>query len=138
MSKADRIEEIARAVEIDPVALVEIQFGFTGDDCRQMEDDIRAPLDELLGFAGSGKVAFACNDRSGKTCGLSGATTSTSVSFSTEFAPRVPSLTSRCVSLRPTMPAAPMIRICMNVSSLSEAACDQVFMRIKILSCTVV
>jgi hypothetical protein len=47
-------------------------------------------------------------------------------------------LTRRCVSLRPTIPAAPMIRICMNVSSLSEAACDQVFMRVENMSCTVV
>jgi hypothetical protein len=59
VSEADRIEEIARAVEIDPVALVEIELGFTRDDCRQMENDIRAPLDELLGFAGSGKVGVA-------------------------------------------------------------------------------
>ena len=49
---AHGLEDLAGAVEIDPVALLEIRLGFAGDDGRQMEDDIGARGDGASGTAG--------------------------------------------------------------------------------------
>src|SRR3954449_4063894 len=53
---ADGVEELARAVEIDAVALVEVGLGLARHDRREMEDDVRPLGDELLGLAGLGEV----------------------------------------------------------------------------------
>ena len=45
--------------------------------------------------------------------GFAGSMTSTKVSASTGLPPTVPSLINRAVSFAPTIPAAPMMRICM-------------------------
>ena len=48
MGKADRFEEIAGSVHIDLVALLEIEFRFPGDDCREMEDHIGTGGDQAF------------------------------------------------------------------------------------------
>ncbi len=41
--RADRLEQRARAVEIDPHALLEIEFGLAGDHAGKMEDHVGRP-----------------------------------------------------------------------------------------------
>ena len=48
---ADRLEQLARAVEIDAVALLEIGLGFARDDRGEMEDHVRPLGDQLVGRA---------------------------------------------------------------------------------------
>src|SRR4030081_47563 len=54
---ADRFEQRARAVEIDPVALVEVELGLARHHAGEVEDHIRARRQELLGFARVGEIA---------------------------------------------------------------------------------
>ena len=48
---ADRLEELARAVQIDAVALLEIRLGLARDDGREMKNDARALGHELVRLA---------------------------------------------------------------------------------------
>ena len=56
---ADRVEERARAVEVDAVALVEIRLGLAGDDGGEVEDDVRAGRDGARRLAGKGEIGRA-------------------------------------------------------------------------------
>ena len=53
----DRIEQIARAVEVDRVALVEIQLRLAGHDRGEMKDDVRPVRDQAFGERRIGDVA---------------------------------------------------------------------------------
>ncbi len=77
--KPDRIEQHPRAVEVDAIALVEIEFGLAGDDRRQMEDHVGTIRHQLFGGTGYGEVAGHGIDRKSGLAGLAGATTSCSV-----------------------------------------------------------
>src|SRR5258708_29744780 len=46
--KPDRIEQHPRAVEIDAIALVEIELGLAGDDRGQMENHIGPACEQLF------------------------------------------------------------------------------------------
>ena len=72
MRDADRLEERAGAVEVDPVALVEIDFGLGRDDGGEVEDDAGACRDQRLGRAGQGKVCRAAIGGAGKARGGGG------------------------------------------------------------------
>ena len=77
-----------------------------------MEDDIRPFRDRLVGDAWLGEIRGTGFDVVGKTVGRAGCTISISVSFSMMWSPSARSMTSRSVSLRPIMPAAPVMRMC--------------------------
>ena len=94
---SDRFEKAPRAVEVDPVALLEVRLGFARDDGGEMEDEIGARGDELLGFARRRQV----RDRRAAVEGHH--------VVQDELARAV--LAQARVSLRPIMPAAPMTRI---------------------------
>ena len=53
---ADGVDQVARAVEIDPVALVELGLGLAGDDRGEMKDHLRPMGDQRFGRAGIGKI----------------------------------------------------------------------------------
>ena len=53
---ADRVEQVARAVEIDPVALVEIGLRLAGYDRSEVEDQVGAIGDKLLRLARRGEI----------------------------------------------------------------------------------
>ncbi|MET3241333.1 hypothetical protein ABIF36_006821 [Bradyrhizobium japonicum] len=61
--EADRVEQHSRAVEIDAVALVEIEFGLARDDRGEMEDRVRASGDQLFGRPRHGEIARHRLDR---------------------------------------------------------------------------
>ena len=61
---ADRFEQRARAVEIDPHALLEIEFGLAGNNAGQMKDHVRPAGDgrvhgRRIGDIGGGGLHFA-------------------------------------------------------------------------------
>src|SRR6185437_10130503 len=60
-----------------------------------------------------------------KLCGLSGASTSTRVSVSIGRPLSAPASTSRAVSLRPIIPAAPVMRMCMAERPFSSSLLRQ-------------
>ena len=103
-------EQCPGAVEVDPVTLVEVRLRLTGHHRREMEDQIGPALDQALGLAGSRQVRGDQLDLTGGTAGCCGGTTSARVNRSMARPPTFPSATSRAVSLRPIMPAAPRIR----------------------------
>src|SRR6266436_3974984 len=70
--KPDRIEQHPRAVEVDPIALVEIELGLAGDDSRQMEDHIGPIRDQLFGDARNREIAGHRIDRKSRFVGLCG------------------------------------------------------------------
>jgi len=49
--RANRFEQRARPVEIDPIALVEVDLGFAGDDAGEVEYRVGAARDRLGGLA---------------------------------------------------------------------------------------
>ena len=53
---ADGVDQVARSVEIDPVALVELGLGLAGDDCGEMKDHVRPMRDQRFRRAGIGKI----------------------------------------------------------------------------------
>src|ERR1700733_3106983 len=59
----DRIEQHPRAVEVDAVALVEIELGFTRDDRREMENHVGAAGDQFFGDARQCEIAGHGLDR---------------------------------------------------------------------------
>ncbi|MNE10204.1 hypothetical protein D3C80_1029060 [compost metagenome] len=63
--KPDGIEQIACTVEVDAIALVEIEFRFAGNDRRQMKNDVRPRGDQLLRLAGQAEIRSKCR---GLTC----------------------------------------------------------------------
>ena len=65
---ADRLEQRARRVEIDAVALVEIGLGFARDDGREVEDHVGLFRDQLVhsaAFAEIARQAFGRDVRAG-------------------------------------------------------------------------
>ena len=60
---ADRLDQMARAVEIDPIALVELGLRLAGDDGREMEDHVRPVGEQAGGGARIGKVGGNHLDR---------------------------------------------------------------------------
>ena len=54
--RADGFEQGAGAVEIDVVALVEIELRLARDDAGEMEDDVGTARDRLGGFAGRRQI----------------------------------------------------------------------------------
>jgi len=62
-NEPDSIQQHPRAVEIDPVALVEIEFSLAGDDRRQMKDHIGPIRDQLCGRTRYGEVGGHGIDR---------------------------------------------------------------------------
>ena len=111
--RADRLEQRTRAVEIDAIALVEIELGFAGHHAGEMEDRIGPARDGPRRLARRGKIGgHRSRSCPAKLVGFAGGTTSSSVSLSIGWPLSPPSLTSRSVSLRPIMPAAPVTRIC--------------------------
>ena len=64
---ADRFQQRARAVEIDPVALVEIGFRLAGDDGGEVEDHVRAAGDHRLGLSRRGQIRRDRLDLSGES-----------------------------------------------------------------------
>ena len=54
--RLDGVEQPSRAVEIDPVAFVEIRLGLAGHDGREVEDHVGPRGDQRCGDAGPGKV----------------------------------------------------------------------------------
>ncbi len=62
-NQPDRIEQHPRAVEIDPVALVEIELGLAGDDRREMEDHVGTIRDQLFGKTRHREIAGDDIDR---------------------------------------------------------------------------
>ena len=59
----DGIEQHPRAVEIDPVTLVEIEFRLARNDRRQVENHVGATRDQLFGGARDGKIGGDHIDR---------------------------------------------------------------------------
>jgi len=110
---ADRIEQRTRAVKIDPPALVEIEFGFRRDDAGNVEDDIGPRGDERLRSTRAAKSKGTRATSPANPGGRLGITMSVSVSFVMAAPLSAPSRPSRSASLRPIMPAAPVMRICM-------------------------
>src|SRR5262245_6117898 len=55
--RADRLEQCAHAVEIDPIALVEVELGFARDHAGEMEDHVGTETDELLSFTRRCQIA---------------------------------------------------------------------------------
>src|SRR5207237_4900195 len=53
----DGIEQHPRAVEVDAVALVEIELGFARDDRGEMKDHVRTAGDQLFCGAWDGEIA---------------------------------------------------------------------------------
>src|SRR5204863_1490574 len=53
---ADRLEQVARAVQVDAVALLEIRFRLPRYHRREVEDEVRPLGYELFGLAGGGQV----------------------------------------------------------------------------------
>src|SRR5437879_4520837 len=53
---ADGVDQISRAVEIDPVALVEFGLGLTGDDCGEMKEHLRPMPDQRRRSTWIGKI----------------------------------------------------------------------------------
>ena len=80
-----------------------------------MEDDVGTACDRFCAL----RRAPRDRPRRSRPCreagGFAGETTSSSVSLSIGLPLSPPSLTSRSVSLRPIMPAAPVMRICTSV-----------------------
>src|SRR6266542_2807772 len=54
--RTNRFEQRAGAVEVDAIALVEIEFGFAGDDAGEMKDHLGATRDRLGGFFGRRQI----------------------------------------------------------------------------------
>ena len=65
--RADRFQQGARAVEIDPEAFVEIELCLRRDDSCDVENDIRPPSDERLRAARGGKVGRRKRNLAGKS-----------------------------------------------------------------------
>ena len=63
---ADGLEQVARAVEVDAVALLEIGFRLARDDGGEMEDHVGLERHQLFGLAGHRKVADQRLDREGR------------------------------------------------------------------------
>ena len=61
---ADRLEQCTGAVEVDPVAVVEVGLGLTGDDGGQVEDHVRPAGDDPLRRTGYGQVCRPAGRRS--------------------------------------------------------------------------
>ena len=55
-ARADRLQQRAGAVEVDPVALVEVGLGLAGDHRGEVEDHVRPAVHQPLGRAGRGEV----------------------------------------------------------------------------------
>ena len=66
----DRLEQVARAVEVDAIALLEVGLGLAGDDRREVEDDVGPARDEALGDARRRQVRGFGRDREGRAVGL--------------------------------------------------------------------
>src|SRR5262245_36975056 len=79
----------------------------------------------LAATPGSARSAARVFTWSEKLAGRAGATMSISVSLSIGWPCSARSTTSRSVSLRPIIPAAPVIRICMGDLLKRQAAIDQ-------------
>ena len=77
--QANGIDQHPRAVEIDAVALVEIELGLAGDDGGEMEDHVGPVGDQLLRGARDGEITRVHLDRKAGFSGVAGATTSCSV-----------------------------------------------------------
>src|SRR5690349_2514240 len=60
---ADRVEQRAHALEVHPIALVEIDLGLAGDDAGEMEDRVGPGRDELFGLARRREIAGHDVDR---------------------------------------------------------------------------
>jgi hypothetical protein len=60
---ADGVDQVARAVEIDPVTLVELGLGLAGDDRREMKDHLRPVRDQRFRRAGIGEIGGHDADR---------------------------------------------------------------------------
>ena len=69
---ADGVDQISRAVEIDPVALVELGLGLAGDDRGEMKDHLGPTGNQRRRGAGIGKVGRHDLDRDRRICGLGG------------------------------------------------------------------
>ncbi len=63
---ADGIEQKTRAVEIDPIALVEIRFRLARHDRCQMEDHVRPRRHQPFGLTGRRQVALQRHHRTGR------------------------------------------------------------------------
>jgi len=63
---ADGLKQGARAIEIDVIALVEVDLGFAGDDAGEVEDHLGFPGDQLLRRAGRRHVTGNDVDLTGK------------------------------------------------------------------------
>ena len=57
---ANGVDQVSRAVEIDPVALVEFGLGLSRDDRGEMKDHLRPTGDQRRRGAGIGKIG--CHD----------------------------------------------------------------------------
>ena len=56
-ARADRLQQRARAVHVDAVALVELLLGLARDDGGEMEDHVGPVGDQLVGLARRRQVA---------------------------------------------------------------------------------
>src|SRR5258707_43427 len=70
--KTARIQQDASAVEVDAIALVEIEPGLAGDDRRQMENHVGPIRDQLFGDAGHREITRHRIDRKSRFVGLRG------------------------------------------------------------------
>ena len=60
---AHGLQQAARAVHVDAVALVEVLFGLAGDDGRQVEDHVGPIGEQLVGLARCRQIAGEDGDR---------------------------------------------------------------------------
>ena len=116
------VEQLPGTVEIHPHALVEVGFCLSGDHAREVEHHIGLERDEGLGRAGRERsAAWAAH-----TAESTGAATRSTRSMASIRSPRRwPRSRSRPVSLRPSMPAPPVMRTRIGVSRGPREACGR-------------
>ena len=118
---AHRFQQAARAVHVDAVALVELLLGLARHDGGQMEDRHRAcrrPACPPRPAAGRSPVSDLHRHLRRRPA-RAPAPRRTGSARKSALPPSSPSLASRSASLRPIMPAPPMIRTFMDVSLMS-------------------
>ena len=97
---ADGLQQRAGAVEIDVIALVEIELGFARHDAGEMEDHIGRPATAFAALPGVERSAATISILPAKRVGLRRRNDVERVSLSIGLPLSPPSLTSRSVSLR--------------------------------------
>jgi len=112
-NETDSIQQHSRAIEIDPVALVEIELGLAGDDRRQMKDHVGTIRNQLCGPHPVRRSRMSRYRPEIPHSPVSpGRPRHCRVSRVMSRLPSRPSRSSRSLNLRPTMPAAPRTNMC--------------------------